>query len=113
MRKEIKTVSIEEAAKVIKSGDRVHLHSVALAPHKFINAMCDRGRAGEICDVTIQHIHTEGPAPYAEPEFEGIFHLESLFVGANVRKQTQAGYADYIPVFLSETQQLIRKVCWM
>ncbi len=108
MRKEVKIVSIKEAAKVIKPGDRVHLHSVALAPHKFINAMCERGRNGEIYDVTIQHIHTEGDAPYANPEFEGIFHLESLFVGANVRKQTQAGYADYIPVFLSDTQKLIR-----
>ncbi|MGQ1908874.1 acetyl-CoA hydrolase/transferase family protein [Marinifilum sp. RC60d5] len=109
MHKEIKTVSFEEAAKVIKSGDRVHLHSVALAPHKFIEAMCDRGRKGEICDVTLQHLHTEGPAPYADPEFEGVFNLESLFVGANVRKQTQAGYADYIPVFLSETQKMIRQ----
>jgi acyl-CoA hydrolase len=109
MRKEINTVSFEEAAKVIKSGDRVHLHSVALTPHRFINAMCDRGRNKEIYDVTIQHIHTEGPAPYADTEFEGIFNLESLFVGANVRKQTQAGYADYIPVFLGETQQLIRE----
>jgi len=109
MQQGIKTVSFEEAAKVIKSGDRVHLHSVALAPHKFINAMCERGRNGEIYDVTIQHIHTEGPAPYAATEFEGIFNLESLFVGSNVRKQTQAGYADYIPVFLSETQQLIRE----
>lgn len=109
MQKELKIVSFVEAAKSIKSGDRVHLHSVALAPHKFIAEMCNRGRAGELNNVTIQHIHTEGPAPYADIEFEGIFHLESLFVGANVRKQTQAGYADYIPVFLSETQQLIRE----
>jgi len=109
MRKEIKTVSFEEAAKVIKSGDRIHLHSVAATPHKFISAMCDRGRKGEFYDVTIQHIHTEGTAPYVEPEFEGIFNLESLFVGGNVRKQTQAGFADYIPVFLSETQLLIRE----
>ena len=109
MHKEIKIVSFEEAAKVIKSGDRVHLHSVVLAPQKFINAMCERGRNGEIYDVAIQHLHTEGPAPYADTEFEGIFNLESLFVGANVRKQTQAGYADYIPVFLSETQKMIRE----
>ncbi len=34
---------------------------------------------------------------------------EQFFVGANLRKQTQAGYADYIPVFLSETQKLIRE----
>ena len=29
-------------------------------------------------------------------------------MGGNVRKTTQAGYADYIPVFLSETQKLYR-----
>ncbi|MEH0007834.1 MAG: acetyl-CoA hydrolase/transferase C-terminal domain-containing protein [Flavobacteriales bacterium] len=102
-------VSIAEAAGIIQSGDRVHLHSVAMAPQPFIDAMCERGRAGKVRNITIQHIHTEGPAPYIETEFEGIFHLESLFVGANVRAQTQAGYADYIPVFLSETQELIRK----
>lgn len=105
----MQSVSIEEAVDVIKSGDRVHLHSVAMAPQEFIDAICARGRAGEIRNVTLQHIHTEGPAPYADPEFEGIFNVESLFIGSNVRAQTQAGYADYIPVFLSETQELIHR----
>ncbi|SFD74573.1 acetyl-CoA hydrolase/transferase family protein [Thermophagus xiamenensis] len=104
-----KTVSAEEAVKVIKSGDRVHLSSVAVTPHALINAMVERGRKGEFHDVKVQHIHTEGPAPYADPELEGVFQLESFFVGANVRKVTQSGYADYIPVFLSETQKLIRE----
>ncbi|MGQ1890097.1 acetyl-CoA hydrolase/transferase family protein [Thermophagus sp. OGC60D27] len=104
-----KTVSAEEAVKVIKSGDRIHLSSVAVTPHALIEAMVERGRRGEFQDVKVQHIHTEGPAPYADPELEGVFQLESFFVGANVRKVTQAGYADYIPVFLSETQKLIRE----
>ncbi|HPR31269.1 MAG TPA: acetyl-CoA hydrolase/transferase C-terminal domain-containing protein [Prolixibacteraceae bacterium] len=105
----IKFVSAEEAVKVIKSNDRVHIHSVACAPQKLIQAMCERGRNREFHNVRIQHLHTEGPAPYANEEFEGIFLMESFFVGHNVRKQTQAGYADYIPVFLSETQRLIRE----
>ncbi|WP_462317629.1 acetyl-CoA hydrolase/transferase family protein [Marinilabilia sp.] len=104
-----KTVTAEEAVKVIKSGDRIHMSSVAVTPHALIDAMVKRGRNGELKDVKIQHIHTEGAAPYADPEFEGIFQLESFFVGGNVRKVTQAGYADYIPVFLSETQKLIRE----
>lgn len=107
--KNIKIVSAQEAVKVIKSNDRVHLHSVAVTPHPLIIAMCERGRNKEFRNVRIQHIHTEGPAPYAEQEFEGIFQLESFFVGHNVRKQTQAGWADYIPVFLHETQRLIRE----
>lgn len=104
-----KKVTAEEAVKVIKSGDRVHLSSVAVTPLALIRAMVERGRNKELSDVKIQHIHTEGEAPYANAEFEGIFQLESFFVGANVRKATQAGYADYIPVFLSETQKLIRQ----
>jgi acyl-CoA hydrolase len=107
--KSIKFITAKEAVKVVKSNDRVHLHSVAVTPHPLINALCERGRNKEFRNVRIQHIHTEGPAPYADREFEGIFQLESFFVGHNVRKQTQAGYADYIPVFLQETQRLIRE----
>jgi len=105
---QVKFTTAEEAVKVIKSGDHIHLSSVASAPQCLIKAMCERGRAGELKDVHIHHLHTEGPAPYSEAEFEGVFQLDSFFVGGNVRKTTQAGYADYIPVFLSETQRLYR-----
>ena len=104
----IKTVSFAEAVKAVKSGDRIHIHSVACAPKGLIDALCERGRAGELKGVKLQHLHTEGDAPYAEKEFEGVFQLESYFVGHNVRKATQEGWADYIPVHLNETQKLIR-----
>jgi len=107
--KQVRYVTAEDAVKVIKSGDRIHLSSVAVTPHKLIRAMVERGRAGEIRDVKIQHIHIEGTVEYANPEFEGIFDSQQFFVGANLRKQTQAGFADYIPIFLSETQKLIRE----
>ncbi|MGL5683253.1 MAG: acetyl-CoA hydrolase/transferase family protein [Marinifilaceae bacterium] len=105
----IKTVSFDEAVKAVKSGDRIHIHSVACAPQGLIQALCNRGRQGELKNVKLQHLHTEGDAPYADGEFEGVFLLESFFVGGNVRKQTQEGYADYIPVHLNETQKLIRQ----
>ncbi len=108
MNNTIKFTTPDEAVKVIKSGDHVHLSSVASAPQCLIQAMCRRGEAGELKDVHIHHLHTEGPAPYADPKFEGIFQLDSFFVGGNVRKVTQSGYADYIPIFLSETQKLYR-----
>ena len=104
-----KAVTAQEAVKVIKSGDHVHLSSVASAPKCLIDAMCERGRNKEFKNVYIHHLHTEGEAPYAGEEFEGIFQHDALFVGANVRKNVQAGYADYIPVFLSETQKLYRE----
>ena len=44
MNTQIKFVTAEEAVKVIKSGDHVHLSSVASAPQCLIKAMCERGR---------------------------------------------------------------------
>jgi acyl-CoA hydrolase len=105
----IKMKTPDEAVRVIKSGDHIHLSSVASSPQCLVNAMCRRGRAGELENVHIHHLHTEGPAPYADPEFEGIFQLDSFFVGPNVRERTQQGFADYIPVFLGETQRLYRE----
>jgi len=104
----IKFVSADEAVKVVKSGDHIHFSSVASAPKVLIDALCRRGDAGELHDVYIHHLHTEGPAPYTDEKYSGIFFHQAFFVGGNVRKNVQAGYADYIPIFLSETQRLYR-----
>ncbi len=101
-----RTVSAEEAVSVVKSGDRVFLHSVAAAPARLIEALT--ARAGELRVVEIVSIHTEGPAPYAAPEHAKSFRLNALFVGPNVRKAVEEGRADYLPVFLSEVPQLFR-----
>ena len=108
MRKEIHFVSADEAVKAVRSGDHVHLSSVASAPKVLIEALCRRGRAGELKNVKIHHLHTEGQAPYTDPEFDGIFFHQGFFIGSNVRKSVQSGYSDYIPVLLSETQKLYR-----
>ena len=108
MYKDIKFVSADEAVKVVKSGDHIHFSSVASAPKVLIEALCRRGDAGELRDVRIHHLHTEGEAPYTDAKYEGVFFHQAFFVGGNVRKSVQAGYADYIPIFLSETQKLYR-----
>lgn len=104
----VKIVSPDEAVKVVKSGDHLHFSSVASAPGCLIKALLRRGDAGELQHVHIHHLHTEGAAPYADEKYSGIFQADQFFVGGNLRKQTQAGFADYIPVFLSETQKLYR-----
>mgnify|MGYP000931480301 FL=1 len=108
MHSNFKFISADEAVKVVKSGDHIHLSSVASAPKVLIDALVRRGDAGELKDVRIHHLHTEGVAPYTEQKYEGVFFHQAFFVGANVRKSVQAGYSDYIPVFLSETQKLYR-----
>lgn len=108
-KKSYSAVTAEEAVKVIKSGDHIHISSVSNVPQCLIKALCDRGRNGELKNVYIHHLHTEGAAPYVNPEFEGIFQHNAFFVGANVRESVQKGLADYIPVFLGETSKLYRE----
>ena len=103
----MKIVPIEEAVSVIKSGDRVFIHSVAAAPQQLIHAMTDR--APELLDVEVIHLHTEGDAPYVDPKYDGHFKVNAMFLGKNVRDGVENGRADYIPVFLSETPHLFRK----
>lgn len=100
-------LSAEEALKYVKSNDRVFIHSVAAAPQVLIDALSDR--APEIENVEIVHLHTESKATYLDDNCCKSFKVKSLFVGANVRKATNAGQADYIPVFLSEIPKLLRE----
>ncbi|MDR8393167.1 4-hydroxybutyrate CoA-transferase [Aliifodinibius sp. S!AR15-10] len=99
-------ISAEEAVKLISSGDRVFVHSVAAAPHHLLEAMTHR--ADELRDVEVISLHTEGPAPYTDPEYKDSFTVNALFVGANVRKAVNEGRGDYLPIFLSETPYLFR-----
>ena len=82
MLKEIKYVTAQEAVKAVKSGDHIHLSSVASAPKLLIDALCARGEAGELKDVRIHHLHTEGEAPYADPKFDGVFFHQGFFIAS-------------------------------
>ncbi len=101
-------VSADEAVSHIRSHSHVHLSSVASVPHILVGALRRRADAGDVRDLHFHHFHTEGPAPYSEPEYEGKFFEQGFFVGPNVRGNVNAGYADYIPVHLGESQKLYR-----
>lgn len=98
--------SADAAVAGVRSGERVFVHSIAAAPQQLIGAMTRR--AAELSNVEIVHIHTEGAAPYAAPQYARSFHVNALFVGANVRTEMASREPDYIPVFLSEVPALFR-----
>ncbi|WP_010251228.1 acetyl-CoA hydrolase/transferase family protein [Myroides injenensis] len=100
-------VTAEEAAKVVQSGDRIYVHAAAATPNILTKAISDR--AEELRGVEFCHIHTEGAAPYANPALSESFHVNSFFIGANVRHTISAGNGSYTPVFLSEVPNLFRK----
>ncbi|HBK83553.1 MAG TPA: 4-hydroxybutyrate CoA-transferase, partial [Flavobacterium sp.] len=102
-----KFVSAAQAVQVVKSGDRVYLQAAAAAPTILSNALTER--ASELRNVEICHLHTEGEARYANPDLADSFHVNSFFIGANVRHTLKAGNGSYTPVFLSELPRLFRK----
>jgi len=102
----MKLVSAPEAIRVVRSGDRVYIHSVAAAPRALITALAER--AADLRNVEIVQLHTEGPAPYAAPELAASFRVNALFVGKNVRDAVARGQGDYVPIFLSEVPALFR-----
>ncbi|ANO49362.1 4-hydroxybutyrate coenzyme A transferase [Flavobacterium columnare] len=102
-----KYVSAAEAVKVVKSGHRVYVQAAAATPSVLTKALSER--ASELKNVEICHLHTEGEAPYADPSLSASFHVNSFFIGANVRHTLKEGNGSYTPVFLSELPNLFRK----
>lgn len=102
-----KAVTAEEAVKVIKSNDRVYIQAAASAPQSLINALTERHE--ELRNVEICHLHVEGETPYADPKYSKSFHVNSLFIGPNVRHTLRAGNGSYTPVFLSEVPMLFKR----
>ena len=102
-----KAVTAEEAVKVIKSNNRVYIQAAAAAPQELINAMSARHE--ELRNVEVCHLHIEGKTPYADPIYKDSFHVNSLFIGKNVRHTIKAGNGSYTPVFLSEVPLLFKR----
>ena len=99
--------SAEEAVKIIKSNDRVYIQAAAAAPQLLINAMSDKYE--ELRNVEVCHLHLEGETPYANPKLINSFHVNSFFIGHNVRHTLTAGNGSYTPVFLSELPLLFKR----
>jgi len=96
--------SADEAVKVIRSGDCVHIHAGCAEPELLVRAMVNR--SSELHDVRIIHILTRGSADYVLPEMAGHFRHIAFFAGANVRQAINDGRADFVPIFLSEIESL-------
>lgn len=99
-----KSISAEEAVKVIKSNDRVFIQMGAAAPQVLVNAMSARHE--ELRNVEVCHLHTEGVAPYADISLKDSFHVNAFFISKNIRHTLTAGNGSYTPVFFSELPYL-------
>jgi len=102
-----KVVSVDEAVKVVKSGDRTYLSGNAATPLPLMNALAKR--KNELRDVQVNHVLLLGEDPLAKRGMEGVFRHNSLFVGPADREAIAEGRSDYVPVHLSEIPPLFKR----
>jgi acyl-CoA hydrolase len=96
-------VSAEEAVALVKSGSNVFVHGAAATPTPLLEALTSRA---DLRDVRLYHLHTAGPAPYADPGKARQFRAVSLFNAQPLRQPVADGLADFVPVFLSDVPGL-------
>ncbi|ULQ55741.1 4-hydroxybutyrate CoA-transferase [Flavihumibacter rivuli] len=107
MRPPIEYVSPAEALSVIQSGNRVFIHGSAQTPSFMMQHLAlqkDRLRNVELVNISVY-----GDMVVDKPEYQGHFHINSLFVSASIRDAVKEGRADYVPVFLSEIPELFKQ----
>jgi 4-hydroxybutyrate CoA-transferase len=94
-----RAVTPHDAVAVVGSGQRVFVHGACATPAPLLEALCQRR---DLADVRLYHLHTAGPAPFADCGQEKAFRSISLFTGAPLRRAIAEDRADFIPIFLSD-----------
>lgn len=102
-----KVVSSEEAAKHIKSGDKIVVQPGCAAPQELLKGMVKR--KDELTDVQVYHILVVGEIPYIKPGLEKHFKHTAFFIGGNTRKAVNEGRAEAVPIHLHEVTMLFKK----
>ena len=100
----MRIVTPAEAVAGIRSRDQIYVQCAAATPSVLLDALV--ARAPELRDVSMVHLHTEGPGPHLAPEMAPHFRHRALFIGPNARKAVNEGRADFVPVFLSDVPDL-------
>ena len=100
----MRIVSASEAVSGIASGQQLYLQCAAATPSVLLDALV--ARAEELSDVSVVHLHCEGPGPHLAPEMAPHFRHRALFIGPNARQAIAEGRADYVPTFLSDVPRL-------
>jgi 4-hydroxybutyrate CoA-transferase len=103
-----KLVSMEAAAAVIKSGDRVLTPACTSVPYEFINALSRR--KDELRDVTLTSGLLMRPIECAKGEYKGHISCVTLFKGPVERMFDSQGNIDGISWSLSTGEYIVRNV---
>jgi len=103
-----KLTTMEEAVKVIKSGDRVVLGHAVGEPIKLVDAMVDHVVKNDLRDIEVNEQVDFGHNLYVQEGMEKHFRLNSFFVGAGTRNCINTGMGDLTPNFFFQLPDLFR-----
>lgn len=102
---ESRKMSVEEAIKLVKSGDRVVLGHAVGIPTYITDAMVDHKE--DYKDVEIVQLVPMGNCKFSAPGTEGHFRLNSFFCGGLNKKDIAEGRADFTPCYFNEFPSMI------
>jgi acyl-CoA hydrolase len=100
----MKIVTAAEAVAGIRSGHQLYVQAAGATPSVLLDALV--ARAPELRDVSIVHLHIEGPGPHLQPAVASAFRHQALFIGPNARRAVSDGRAEYVPIMLSDVPLL-------
>ncbi len=90
-------LSLEAAAKLINSGDKIVLGSACGTPEGVIDALLERTE--ELEGVELAAMVSSGKSAYARPEYAKSFIHNSFFVAPSTREAMQADRCEYTPFY--------------
>ena len=100
-----KVMTVDGAMQLVRSGDRIWVHTGCATPEPLLEALVRRSH--NLRDVEILHMVPCGAAAYARAEYAASFRLNSLFLSGCVRDSVADGRADYTPISLSAIEDFL------
>ena len=95
----------------IHRGNRIFIGTACGEPQYLVRSLINYvdSHPKGLFDAEILHVWTLGIAPYTDERFKSNFRHNSFFIGNNTRDAINNGFADYSPIFLSQTPALFSR----
>ncbi len=105
-----KFVPSDQAFARIHRGDRIFIGTACGEPQFLVKSLIEyvESHPSAFYDAEVFHVWTLGVAPYTDDKFKRNFRHNSFFIGNDTRDAINQGGADYTPIFLSQTPDLLR-----
>ncbi len=101
-----KLTTMEDAVKMIRSGDTVVIPDCAGEPVELVDIMVDYVVNSDVHDVKVHTLSTLGHAKYAQPGMEKYFKVNLQFLAGATRDCINSGRGDFTPCFLYQMPEL-------